>query len=374
MSLATRCPSCETAFRVVQDQLKVSEGWVRCGQCSNVFSALEGLFDLDREGPPERPAASPPAVSPPAVSAPIVSASADDSDPYPYPDSDSDSEVGVALPIKEALDPPSGLETNALTSNELLPVAVAPAAAFRPDDDRIDEHLFGKPRPDAEKGQAMHVDARDRIDFSDARFDSDLFAESAVLPDEDAAHGAAGRLGEAPLESATQHQPGFMRRADRRGRWQGSPNRRALLADCLIGAAALALQIAHHDRDALASRWPSTLPALSNWCRVAGCAVSAPRRIDDVSVESTALTRATGRDAFVFSAVLRNRGATALAMPSIELSLTDGDGRLVARRALSPAELDASDRLAPGAEAALDVSLGTGSLRVSGYTAEIFYP
>ena len=53
MSLATRCPSCGTVFRVVQDQLKVSEGWVRCGRCNEVFNALEGLFDLDRDAPPE---------------------------------------------------------------------------------------------------------------------------------------------------------------------------------------------------------------------------------------------------------------------------------------------------------------------------------
>ncbi|WP_310462869.1 DUF3426 domain-containing protein [Sphaerotilus sp.] len=48
MSLATSCPSCGTVFRVVQDQLKVSEGWVRCGHCQEVFNALEGLFDLTR--------------------------------------------------------------------------------------------------------------------------------------------------------------------------------------------------------------------------------------------------------------------------------------------------------------------------------------
>ena len=52
MSLATRCVSCGTVFRVVQDQLKVSEGWVRCGRCGDVFNALEGLFDLDRESAP----------------------------------------------------------------------------------------------------------------------------------------------------------------------------------------------------------------------------------------------------------------------------------------------------------------------------------
>jgi predicted Zn finger-like uncharacterized protein len=48
MSLATSCPSCGTVFRVVQDQLKISEGWVRCGHCQEVFNALEGLFDLSR--------------------------------------------------------------------------------------------------------------------------------------------------------------------------------------------------------------------------------------------------------------------------------------------------------------------------------------
>ena len=46
MSLATSCTACGTVFRVVQDQLKVSEGWVRCGKCGEIFSALEGLFDL----------------------------------------------------------------------------------------------------------------------------------------------------------------------------------------------------------------------------------------------------------------------------------------------------------------------------------------
>ena len=63
MSLATRCTSCGTVFRVVQDQLKVSEGWVRCGRCDAVFNALEGLFDLGRDSPPEWSGAPTPALS-----------------------------------------------------------------------------------------------------------------------------------------------------------------------------------------------------------------------------------------------------------------------------------------------------------------------
>lgn len=67
MSLATRCTHCGTIFKVVQDQLKVSEGWVRCGRCHEVFNALPALFDLDTEAPPPRqvpPQGHPPAPAP----------------------------------------------------------------------------------------------------------------------------------------------------------------------------------------------------------------------------------------------------------------------------------------------------------------------
>lgn len=63
MSLATRCTHCGTIFKIVEDQLKVSEGWVRCGRCNQVFNALPTLFDLSSEAPPPR--ATPP-VAPPA--------------------------------------------------------------------------------------------------------------------------------------------------------------------------------------------------------------------------------------------------------------------------------------------------------------------
>ena len=39
MSQITRCPACATSFRVVVDQLRIAQGWVRCGQCGEVFEA-----------------------------------------------------------------------------------------------------------------------------------------------------------------------------------------------------------------------------------------------------------------------------------------------------------------------------------------------
>jgi predicted Zn finger-like uncharacterized protein len=43
--MLTRCPHCQTAFRVTSEQLKLRQGQVRCGECRGVFDALESLAD-----------------------------------------------------------------------------------------------------------------------------------------------------------------------------------------------------------------------------------------------------------------------------------------------------------------------------------------
>ena len=47
MSQTTRCPACHTCFKVVADQLRISDGWVRCGECSQVFDATISLEPLE---------------------------------------------------------------------------------------------------------------------------------------------------------------------------------------------------------------------------------------------------------------------------------------------------------------------------------------
>lgn len=49
MSLATRCPKCQTLFKVTLGQLQVYEGQVRCGQCKLVFSGIDHLTAADTE-------------------------------------------------------------------------------------------------------------------------------------------------------------------------------------------------------------------------------------------------------------------------------------------------------------------------------------
>ncbi len=43
--MKTRCPECQTVFRVTPEQLKARAGKVRCGHCQTVFNALDSLLD-----------------------------------------------------------------------------------------------------------------------------------------------------------------------------------------------------------------------------------------------------------------------------------------------------------------------------------------
>lgn len=49
-SLQTRCPKCETRFRVTDAQLSVANGKVRCGNCMAVFNAVEHRIEESASG------------------------------------------------------------------------------------------------------------------------------------------------------------------------------------------------------------------------------------------------------------------------------------------------------------------------------------
>ncbi len=57
MSMYTRCPHCDTVFRVTPQQLQVSSGQVRCGRCQEVFDAFSTLTSRLPSGKLEQPSA-----------------------------------------------------------------------------------------------------------------------------------------------------------------------------------------------------------------------------------------------------------------------------------------------------------------------------
>ena len=351
MSLATRCTSCGTVFRVVQDQLKVSEGWVRCGKCSEVFNALEGLFDLERDGLPTRPSQ---AGALPDDAADSVDPN-DPSEPAPFVE---EPEPGVRAGGGSGLVP-SYVESDPPPP----PRSVEPAAAEEP------------------------VSASGRPDFVDARFDSefDPEAESDAPAPALRAASAPDSLLESTLEQSPSEfvesmladesaAPAFVRHAERRARWHDPRVRASLGVAALLLALLAAVQGMHHFRDLIAASWPGARAAMFGWCSMVGCRIEPVRRIEDISVESTALTRSPAPDAFALSVTLRNHAAIGLATPAIELTLKEGE-QAFARRVLVAEDFRTPMAVLPAhAESTLQLLLSAGNPRVNGYSVEIFYP
>ena len=316
MSLATRCANCGTVFRVVQDQLKVSEGWVRCGRCSDVFNALEGLFDLERGAAPawtpsQRGALGLLPVSPDELAAQTASED-------PVPEYDPASEVSEDTQIDTRAD--SQVETRLLEAED------------RDDDGSHHSDRFELDRP---------------------------------------GHDAPDLVPAPPPPT-----PEFMRRADNAARWHRPRVRLSLMVAAALLVSLLAAQVALLRHDEFAARWPESRPALELLCGVRDCRIEPLRRLDGLAVESSGLAQLGNATLYRLQVSLRNRDTLPLLTPALDLTLTDTRGDVVARRVLRQADFETATplTLAAGAEVTLQAVLDTGERRVSGYSVEIFYP
>jgi hypothetical protein len=286
-----------------------------------VFNALDNLFDLEREAPPPWPGA--PGAG---QESPVASASAPTS--------------------------PGAID---LERDPLLHHASTQPASTIGDDS-------GAPSESATEHSTGFADARFPSSFMASELAPGAGADTAAAADENAAE---------PVEAA----PEFVRRAEAKQRQQSRGARVAWSLAAVLLLFGFAAQATYHLRDWIAALWPQAQAPLEAMCAQAGCRIEPLRRIDSVAVESSGLTRVSGVDAYKLSVVLRNRSGIPVALPSVELALTDPQGQLVARRVLSPAELGATQHvLQPGSEAPLQVALVAADKRVLGYTVEIFYP
>ncbi|MEY4694658.1 MAG: hypothetical protein RLZZ95_1107, partial [Pseudomonadota bacterium] len=48
-----RCPACSSTYRLVPDQLKIAEGWLRCGQCQHTFDSTGLVLVWPHSAEPE---------------------------------------------------------------------------------------------------------------------------------------------------------------------------------------------------------------------------------------------------------------------------------------------------------------------------------
>jgi len=346
MSLITRCPACETMFKVVADQLKVSEGWVRCGHCDGIFDATANLQEeslpapapagLQRPSPGAQPEPQQPRLStvPRLRDEPVIPLS-----------SPSVTEPATLRAKPQSDDYPSTIHSEVDDS----------AIAGFPDSRELDE-----------QARALQADPLDRP-FELRRADAPDHKDS----------GPRGQSRPAPLADPDLDDLSFVRQARRKAFWRRSGVRATLVLLGVMLAVLLAVQVAWNDRDRLAATEPGLRPWLVKACEAARCTIGAPRRIEAIAIDSSSFNKLR-TDAYRLNVSLKNHADTDVAMPALELTLTDSQEQPVLRRVLLPAEFAGrTTALRPGTDWSTSLALGvTGSSasRIAGYRVLAFYP
>ena len=320
MSLITRCPSCETLFRVVPDQLRVSEGWVRCGQCQELFDAALHLL--------------------PATPAP-------------------------QLPLAQQPELPDGL--NGLVTGE-SPVR---------DDMRVDE-LVPAPMDSLRDLEELNG-SKPPVEASDIS----LLTVAAVTAPGLTADDRSGAEVEPEVEPEPEPEPeaaepSFLQKDAEDTVWRKPLMRATLALLSLVLLLGFLGQMVLYERDRIVAIAPGLRPLLLAVCAPLNCVLSPLRRIESIVIDSSSFTRLQG-DAYRLNFTVKNTGAMPLALPAVELTLTDLTDQPVVRRVLLPAELGVrSDSLAAGAEWPISLPLVVkplvASAQIAGYRLLTFYP
>ena len=328
MSFTTRCPACGTTFRIVADQLKISEGWVRCGHCADVFDATLYLEPWTPDAPASAGATPPP----PSAPQPQLTTASDPAE------DELVTRPPMPLPDEPRFDPPDDADF----STELQRFAAAKATA------------------DASAATAKSAALVSPVS-------SVATPASAMTTADDEAVEAA----------EPEAVPGFVRQARRRAFWRSPGVRIGVSLLVLLLGVLLAAQWALHERDRIAAWRPELKPLLEQACAPLGCRVGPLRNIDAIVIDSSALVRRLG-NFHSFDLVLKNTSDTPLALPALELSLTDTRDTVISRRAFLPEEWpDAPDVLPAQGSLAVSFSLSLAvgdSTPMAGYRALVFYP
>lgn len=337
--MKTRCPNCQTTFRVTPDQLKARAGHVRCGYCESAFNALDSLVDDS------------------AVAANAASANA----------------PATASPPHPTLAPPS-LTPSASARPADAPAAQDASQTAAHDDIAPESTLPSLPSLAGAEGAA---DSPGSVS-GDATDDTDRLSEAE-----------AHELGKATgliLPRETSDIPGYSKWSEGVVSDMAPPPDKAtrwpfVLAGLLLGLA-LATQLVYHFRSEIVVAFPSLRPSVLALSQAleAGADIPLPRDVDLVSIEASDLqTDAARGNLLVLSATLRNLANHEQAYPALELSLTDTQDGAIARRVFSPADYLPANTppdqpFAARSELALRLWIEAKDVAAAGYRLYVFYP
>lgn len=146
-----------------------------------------------------------------------------------------------------------------------------------------------------------------------------------------------------------------------------------------LAALALIVQILFAYRATLAMEFPALQPRLAVLCTQLGCEMPLPRQADRLRLEWSELTFVPDHPNLIqLSATLRNLAQYEQALPLLELTLTDNQERIVARRVFKPSEYLAGtekhrESLRAHDELHAFLQLEIGNLKSTGYSLYWFY-
>lgn len=356
MSLITRCPACATMFKVVPDQLRISEGWVRCGQCEMVFDAhaqlqapAEGAFAPPQPTPSSAtPNAVVPSSTPIASSpAPAIALAAQVAAPVASPASILAS-APLAAPVPLPPLPAAGAQANAdFEETVFVPLRVASA---------------GAPRSASQPPQASATQAQ--TETADSMFLESRFGDTAV-PQE-------------AQEAQEQAKLSFMRQKKGRSVAHSWMVRLALSLAALLLGAALLLQVTLHERNRIAAMRVTPPAFLVSLCGLFHCDITPLRQIESVVIDQSSFSKIDANQ-YTLHFTLKNNSALAVAVPAVELTLTDAQDQVRVRRVLWAQDWNAKQmHLLAGQEMTASVSLAVQASEdvgvFSGYRLLAFYP
>ena len=311
----TVCPKCALTLVVTAADLRIAQGYVRCGRCLNVFNALARLSE-DRPGaaaaPPGTPAessAEAPAESPPESPA----ASAAEAPAAPPPEFASAAEDTGEIEIE--LDAGSVLVTSVRAPTAPAEVAEHETKVYEP----------GPSAPLASTSQP---------------------APAAVIAEANAQVTAAAPS-PAAIESASPADPADAQQTNTAPEPPESAFERASAAPraglaWTLGAGALAvalaLQVINHYRDALAAN-SALIGPLSAVYSVLGVKIAPRWNIHAYDVRQLGAT-VTGAAAgeIVVRASVKNSASRAQPLPLLRVTLQDRFGNRIAARDVPPGD------------------------------------
>ena len=304
-------------FKVVTDQLKVSQGWVRCGRCAEVFDAAALLLPAETATEPR-----------------LSGLTSDD------------------LPALERASQSQKPET-------LTPVPSHPTqATSEPDDASPDSAADFDPASWKQARQERHQQDAEALQPDAAPVNTPPhrpeLVHTATVDESDA---EPSELADTEVEEAVS----FVREAQRKAFWKKPRARWSLGVLSLLLLVALTLQWVMQQKDDLAALEPRFAPLLQTICGHLGCEIRSPRHIESLVIESSTFNK-IGLEIYRLSFVFKNTGELPLEIPSLEVALTDAQDQVVVRRVLAPLQFGTS----PGRLAAHSELAGAVTMKVSG--------